>query len=356
MNADRLTRRRFLCAASITAMATRAPAQGFAGLGRASEDYAMPRRGEPLRFPADHGPHPRFRIEWWYLTANLRDADGTDYGIQWTLFRSALRPDDAGTGAWRSAQAWLGHAALTTPELHRADERFARGDIGQAGVTVTPFEARIDDWSLSGPDFDRLDLRAAGPDFGYELALTAEGPLVFHGDDGFSVKSAAGQASRYYSQPFYRAEGVLRLPDREIAVTGRAWLDREWSSQPLAADQEGWDWFSLHLEGGAKLMGFQLRSESGPAFTAATHIAPDGTTEAFPDGAFSVEPLATAEVAGRDIPVRWRIALPARGIDGTVEALNPDAWNGLAFPYWEGPVRLSGSHDGIGYLEMTGYE
>ena len=27
-------------------------------------------------------------------------------------------------------------------------------------------------------------------------------------------------------------------------------MDREWSSQPLAPDQTGWDWFSLHLTSG----------------------------------------------------------------------------------------------------------
>jgi predicted secreted hydrolase len=28
---------------------------------------------------------------------------------------------------------------------------------------------------------------------------------------------------------------------------------------------------------------------------------------------------------------------------------------GLGFAYWEGPVRIEGSHGGRGYLEMTGY-
>jgi predicted secreted hydrolase len=47
--------------------------------------------------------------------------------------------------------------------------------------------------------------------------------------------------------------------------------------------------------------------------------------------------------------------VPGKSIDVTVEALNPDAWMALSVPYWEGPVRISGSHGGRGYLEMTGY-
>ena len=330
-------------------------AQGFSGLGsQAGDAFANPVRGTVLTFPRDHGPHPDYRIEWWYLTANLRGADGTDYGLQWTLFRSAPRPgEDAG---WASPQIWFAHAAITTPDRHFATERFARGGIGQAGVTADPFDAWIDEWHLSGADFDRLDLAAQGPDFAYDMALTAQGPLVFHGDNGFSVKSEQGQASYYYSQPFYRIEGTLTLPHGDVAVTGTAWLDREWSSQPLSEDQSGWDWFSLSFDDGTKMMGFQLRQTDGSAFGSGTWIEADGTTQAFADGAMTATPLATSAVAGREIPTRWRVTLPERGVDVTVEALNAQAWMGLTVPYWEGPVRISGSHGGVGYLEMTGYE
>jgi predicted secreted hydrolase len=62
------------------------------------------------------------------------------------------------------------------------------------------------------------------------------------------------------------------------------------------------------------------------------------------------------EVAGRAVPTSWRVRLPERGLDVTVAAINPGAWMDLAIPYWEGPVTVSGSHEGEGYLEMTGYE
>ena len=365
--AARMTRRGWLrrvaASLAVSGIARAGGAQGFAGLGTDAEGYAIPDRA-PLTFPADHGPHPGFRIEWWYLTANLSDASGRDLGLQWTLFRSALRPPDADAGeGWRRAQIWLAHAAVTTPERHLHAERFARGGIGQAGVIPRPFEAWLDEWALtSRPDappggdaLDRLTVRASGTDFSYEVALTAEGPLVFQGEEGYSVKSPEGQASRYYSQPFYRAQGVLQLPEGPVEVTGQAWLDREWSSQPLSPTQEGWDWLSLHLDTGEKLMGFRLRDQVSPAFTAATHVRPGGATTPFPDGALRLTPLETAEVAGRTIPVAWRAELPERGIDVEARAVNPEAWMDNSFGYWEGPVRVSGSHGGRGYLEMTGY-
>jgi predicted secreted hydrolase len=329
-------------------------AQGFAGLGTDAEGFAAPHRESRMVFPEDHGAHPDFRIEWWYVTANLKGADGADYGIQWTLFRSALAPGEA--EGWDSPQVWFGHAAVTSAAAHHSTERFARGGIGQAGVTAAPFFAWIDDWQMSGETLDSMTLSATGPDFAYDLAMSSEGPLVFHGDNGFSVKSAKGQASHYYSQPFFAVEGTLRLPAGDVAVTGTAWLDREWSSQPLAEDQDGWDWFSLSFDTGEKLMGFRLRDEDGGAFTSATWIAADGTATPYGDGMLTATPLETSDVAERELPTTWRLVLPARGLDVTVSALNTQAWMGLTIPYWEGPVRISGSHGGRGYLEMTGYE
>ncbi|MHC0053462.1 lipocalin-like domain-containing protein [Actibacterium sp. D379-3] len=324
--------------------------QGFAGLGGGAEGFAHPEPGVALEFPGDHGAHPGYRIEWWYLTANLTGADGRDYGVQWTLFRTALAPTMA--EGWASPQLWMGHAALTTPARHFVAERLARGGIGQAGVTAQPFAAWIDDWQMAGAaDLSALTLRATGADFGYDLSLHAQGPLVLQGDAGYSVKSQSGQASYYYSQPFYTASGVLNLPDGPVAVTGQAWLDREWSSQPLDADQSGWDWVSLHFDDGSKLMGFQLRQAGGGSYTSGTWIGADGVVAPFGDGVLRMTPLGR----GRGAPTRWRLELPARGLDVTAQALNPDAWMTTLFPYWEGPVRLTGSHTGRGYLEMTGY-
>lgn len=330
-----------------------AAAQSFAGLGSDADGFATPERGYTFQFPQDHGAHAAYRIEWWYLTANLQSADGTAYGLQWTLFRSATAPEER--SGWNSPQLWLGHAAVTTPTAHFVAERRARGGIGQAGVIADPFEAWIDEWHMTGADMQQMRLVAAGDDFAYDMRLNAKGPLIFHGEGGYSQKSASGRASYYYSQPFFEIAGTLTLPDGPVEVTGQAWLDREWASQPLGASQVSWDWFSMAFEGGTRLMGFTLRDSAGPDYTAATWIEPDGRATAFPDGAFFAEPLEQSDVAGRDIPTRWRAVLPEKGVDVTVEAINPQAWMATSIPYWEGPVTISGSHAGRGYLEMTGY-
>lgn len=326
--------------------------QGYAGLGTQADGFATPTRGTSIAFPRDHGPHPNYRIEWWYLTATLTGDDGKDYGIQWTLFRSALAPEE--NAGWTSPQIWMGHAGLTTPSQHFFAERLARGGIGQAGVRADPFEAWIDDWHMTGDPGSELNLFARGGTFSYDLNLSTDAPFVLHGDQGYSVKSEAGQASFYYSQPAYRVTGTLNLPGGLVHVTGNGWLDREWSSQPLAEDQSGWDWFSLSFDDGSRLMGFVLRGEQGD-FTSGTWIGPDNISFALAPGTFLATPLGTTRVNGRRIPTEWHVQYPDKDIDVTVAALNPDAWMGTNFAYWEGPVSISGSHTGRGYLEMTGY-
>lgn len=331
---------------------------GFAGLGQQAGDFRQVVRGHPLQFPRDHGAHDGYRIEWWYVTANLKDEQGRDWGAQWTLFRSALRPGEETTG-WDSPNLWMGHAALTGPVGHQHAETFGRGGVGQAGVQAQPFHAWIDDWSLRSADgegLQRLSMNASGSGFGYRLELTSQMPLVRHGDDGYSEKSGQGQASYYYSQPFYQVQGEVERNGERLQVTGQAWLDREWSSQPLAASQEGWDWFSLHLADGAKLMLFQVRQTDGEPYRAGTWVTPEGQPHALQGQEIQLEAQAVTRLEnGRRVPTRWQVKIPSHGVDVQVQATEPSAWMSTTFPYWEGPVQLSGAPGGRGYLEMTGY-
>ncbi len=356
-----LDRRSFVLAGAAALAASRAGAQGYGGLGESGEGYAPVVPGRMFAFPADHGPHPDFRIEWWYLTANLTDDTGAPCGLQWTLFRQAARPGAQGEG-WDDPQVWMAHAAVTRADTHRFAETFARGGVGQAGAEASPFHAFIDAWELrqAASDIDPmrivpLDVRASGKDFSYRLRLGADRPLVLQGDNGFSRKSERGQASYYYSQPFFAAEGALTIDGVARTVKGLAWMDREWSSQPLAADQKGWDWFSLHFDDGNKLMLFRLRDATGGAFVAGTFIGRDGATSQLSPGDVVMTPGASSDVAGRRLPTQWTLEMASRGLRISCAALNPQSWMGTGFAYWEGPIRISGSHPGVGYLEMTGY-
>jgi predicted secreted hydrolase len=356
-----ISRRALLGGAALLGLGSKpALAQGFAGLGLNGDGFAAVTRGRTFAFPGDHGPHPDYRIEWWYVTANLADANSTAYGAQWTLFRQAMKAGVQDEG-WASQQIWMGHAAVTRADTHRFSETFARGGVGQAGVEAKPYLAWIDSWEMRGLDRMRddtiapLGLKASGADFAYALRLDADRPLVLQGDAGYSRKSERGQASYYYSQPFFKASGSITIDDKPVEVTGQAWMDREWSSQPLASDQTGWDWCALHLNSGEKLMLYRLRQQDGHNDLFGNWIEPDGRSAEIASADNGMTPTNSTDIQSRRVPTGWRIIIPARGLSIETTPLNPRSWMGTSFPYWEGPISFAGSHSGVGYLEMTGY-
>ncbi|MCT8985329.1 hypothetical protein N4T56_00770 [Shewanella sp. KJ10-1] len=49
---------------------------------QSSAGYSEVVQGKTLQFPRDHLAHNDYKIEWWYLTANLTTSKGEDVGVQ----------------------------------------------------------------------------------------------------------------------------------------------------------------------------------------------------------------------------------------------------------------------------------
>lgn len=340
-------------------------------LRQSGEGFAKVIPGKAFNFPQDHYPHENFKIEWWYLTANLKGTDGNDYGVHWTLFRQAMNPAP-NPGGWQSNQTWMAHMAISTPEGFEFAQRFARGGIGQAGVEVvnqSRFEAWMDDWLWQGQAESPFpaQLSAGTDNQRFTLTLSASHNWVLQGKNGYSQKSDLGQASYYYSQPFIDIAGTLWVDEEPVDVVGKGWLDREWSSQPLADNQAGWDWVSLHLNDGSALMVYQLRHDSGEHYISGSLVDEAGEIVSLEAGDVTMKPVSETRLDIADgvlnssqnrekfIPLEWRVRVPKFDIDLAVSANRPGSWLAAAFPYWEGPVSVEGSHEGVGYLELTGY-
>ena len=333
-------------------------------LRQPSDGFSRVVPGKVFDFPRDHYPHEDFKIEWWYLTTNLKDQSGVEYGIHWTLFRQAMNPHHNPSG-WQSNQTWMAHTAISTPDGFSFSQRFARGGIGQAGVSNMTkngtFEAWIDDWAWRSQSQSPFPARlsASTENSTFDLSLESESGWVLQGNDGFSQKSDLGQASYYYSQPFVDIEGTILLSGKLIEVSGKGWLDREWSSQPLASNQAGWDWISLHLNDGSALMVYQLRHDSGEHYISGSWVTEDGQRVLLDPDNLSLSEIKTTTLQlpddDRRLPLHWRISVPSLGLQLEVEGFRPDSWLETVFPYWEGPVKVSGTHTGSGYLELTGY-
>ncbi len=340
--------------------------------------YARATEARPFVWPADHGPHPAFKTEWWYATGNLRATDGTGrrFGYQFTIFRSALAPDTGvapRASGWAARQLYLAHVALSDlsgGEFYAA-ERFARGAAGLAGAQADPLRVWLGPNSLTRGEGQALGgappltIRAVGErGVAYALDLRPEKPPVLQGERGLSRKGPEpGNASFYYSLTRLATTGTVTVGGETIPVEGLSWLDREWSTSALGKAQVGWDWFALHLEDGRDLMLYRLRRRDGTAdpLSRATLVAPDGSSRSLDATEFSAEPAGTwRSPRGGSYPARWRIRIPSERLDLTVVPLLADQELNVTIRYWEGAVGVEGTGggrpvSGHGYLEMTGY-
>ncbi|MFV0597498.1 lipocalin-like domain-containing protein [Shewanella sp.] len=356
-------------------------------LGQASADsqsFAKVTPGNSFQFPQDHLAHQDFRQEWWYLTANLTTENGEQLGAQWTQFRVALKPKHTEPqnvepnlkSTWATEQLYFAHSALTSSTSHLAHEKWSRAHPALAGVSADPYQISLDNWQWRSQSSELFPatLSVATDDFSYQLELNSQAPLQYQGDKGYSIKSRNGKvASYYYSQPFITIHGEItrhikingRVENRVEKVTGQGWLDREWSSQFLTKNQQGWDWFALRLDDGSALMLFQLReqatdkTQTQSAFYSARRMFADGTgrninSRDTPDG-IKMTPLEWQTTSTGKYPIRWQVQIPSEQIDIRISPLNPNSAMALSTSYWEGPIELKGSHSGMGYMELTGY-
>lgn len=339
-------------------------------LGGDSAGYDQAKRVQPLDFPTDHGAHPGFRSEWWYLTGNLLADDGTRYGFQFTIFRFALAPQPGKSdSSWATRQAYMAHFALTDIDSGRIHtfERFSRGALGLAGAEGAPFRVWLDNWKLAseGESLFPWQLQVDEDDISLKLEIRTDKPLVLQGEQGLSRKGPeSGNASYYYSYTRLAATGQLSLADKQLHVEGTAWLDREWSTSVLSPEVKGWDWFSLQLDDGSDLMLYQLRTDHGivEEFGAGKLVSADGGSQSLSGSEFQLEPMAYWRSPQTRIryPIRWRIRIPAKRIELIATAAIPNQELDLSVRYWEGALTVQGAQQelpvsGVGYLEMTGY-
>lgn len=346
----------------------------------AAPPFAYPEPGRKFVFPRDHGSHPEFKIEWWYITGHLwsRDAPQRRFGFQATFFRQAGdlpgTPNEEPADTFASGPFYLAHVALLDVSTGKFlfQERLNRSGW-DASSDVTTLDVRNGNWSLrfTDPAAEKMDLTASiHSDALFQLHLTPARPLVIFGQDGVSRKGANPHAaSHYLTFPLLTTEGTLRLGSEEIAVRGQAWMDHEISSSQLGSDQVGWDWAAIQLKDGRQIMAYRMRLETGGTdpYSTLAWITGDGSPQHFSPDRFTWKPLATwkSPRTGALYPNEVLITAPdpVRGAPVKLHlvplAADQELTGGIGgVAYWEGGCRVldeQGRELGSAFLELTGY-
>ena len=327
-------------------------------------DYPAVRPGFVLQFPRDTGSHPQFRNEWWYITGWLTTEDGAEIGFQITFFRNRPRIAEDSASRFAPRELLFAHAALSDPRsgslLH--DQRAARSGFGLAESLEGRTDVTIEDWSLKATG-DGYEAQVGARDFRYRLRFEPAQGVLLQGERGYSRKGPSpAQASYYYSQPHLAVTGNAQVGGAERKVSGEAWLDHEWSSEPLPEGAVGWDWIGINLEDGGALMAFRMRSANGGGLWAAGSIrGADGRLRVLKPSEvrFSALRRWRSPRTGAEYPVAIRLdAGPlVLEVEPLMDDQELDARASTGTVYWEGAVRVKqgGRPAGRGYLELTGY-
>lgn len=302
-----------------------------------------------INLPDDDGPHDAL-TEWWYYNGHLRGERGQRYGFELVVFKRAGRSGRAGYAA---------HVAVTDHQRKRF--QFAEDLTLPAPVEAKPgrFFAEVGTIRLDGGG-GRDNLRGQTADYSIELVLTELKPPAIHGQTGY-IGVSAMEASYYYSRTRMAASGLLRDHGVPVLVTGEAWMDHQWGDFSLQGGG-GWDWYSTQLQDGTDLMFSVVRNARNEVVLAyGTLVEPGGQTVHIPKERFRARSLNswTSPTTGTVYPMGWQLEVPERGLDLRLDPVIPDqemvTTASVNATYWEGQVIVSGSAQGWGYVELTGY-
>ena len=340
-----------------------------------AQQWQPAKPGYHYEFPRDHFDHPQYQTEWWYYTGNVRAFNGHRFGFELTFFRQAGQMNKSllSTATWKPNEFYLAHFALSDLDgkefYHR--ERLTRAGPGLAGASQHESRYWNGNWDVRWlqPLTGHQQLQALTDQVKLKLDLEPAKKPIIQGRDGISRKGPEpGEASHYISFTRLTASGHLQWKDTKFEVTGTAWMDHEFFTEPPDNSLVGWDWFAIQLDSNQELMLYRLRrkSQQPDKFSSGTFINEKGEAQYLDASQFVLLPeeqWRSAE-SGQQYPVGWKISVPRLQLklsERTPLKQQELFSNDRISPnYWEGAVTYTGTmHSrpvkGVGYLEMTGY-
>ncbi|MCB1773678.1 MAG: hypothetical protein KDI88_08685 [Gammaproteobacteria bacterium] len=302
---------------------------------------------ELVTLPADDAAHDNY-TEWWYYNGHLDTQDGRQFSFHYVIF---------------VINRMAGHTVVHASFVDHATGRHFTAQRRTAGKPNDGLENAFDfdfsDWKMSGSGGqDRLVIDT--PDFNFDLALENVNPPVLHGRTGLLDFKQAG-SSYYYSRPRMRVAGTAGIDGNSQLVSGEAWFDHQWGDFRVTA--LAWNWFAVQLDDGRDLMLFELFTPEGKKVVLFGTLSGKGMEDVILDETgfkVTVTDYWYSEQTRINYPMGWKVQVPGHNVNIALEPVireaEFDGRDSSYLIYWEGPVRVTGSQGGRGYIEMSGYQ
>ncbi|WP_032093151.1 lipocalin family protein [Necropsobacter rosorum] len=273
----------------------------------------------------------------WFLIANVQSGD-KEFGL---LFHYVTR----GKGEERS----------TVSVIDITDDCFVT-DIANTGNIKQrengfEFSSANIVWQTSD---NQMSIRASCVQKNISIQLSAQsnGRVFAYNSTGYIPLFGAQIPNFEYAFPQMLTHGTLTINGETYEFSGNAWFDRQWGALPVAGLLNGsarWLWFCATFDNGDCLALWSTRDE----------IAYDWLTILHSDGTYTVAPLHDiidsgtglwqSEKSGRKWHSKWRISLPEKDIDLSVQTTNlgqeivPPVGDKVNGPCIEGAIEMRGT-------------
>ena len=339
---------------------------------KSEESFQRPRFPREFSFPVDHGPHPRFRTEWWSMAGSLEDRQGNRLGLQLTIMRLGLmaKPPDRAS-RWAATDVYAGIFSVSDPTRRRlqTDSRTVRGAaIELAGAVAEPRRVWVGDWQLKQTD-------TTGPGLSLTLHSQTAGvmlALVLHNEkslvDENAIRRSLGRQDppfHFYIEPRIRANGRLRIDDAELTIHGIMTMEHAWGELPLPGGAVAVDRFTLHLDDGREILLNRTHRVDGGGSPDITGLFVDaeGRSTLLNSADVNLSPIEywKHDRTGAHYPIRWLLQIPGHALELALSPYYEDQAGDVWLPFWAGPMRIStpspeSTMVGNGLVQLTGYE
>jgi len=333
-----------------------------------------------VELPRDLYAHADAQTEWWYYTGHLHTESGRNFGFELVFFKRRTDLDRFGVVPLRllANPIYFAHFAVTDESRAHFRYEHRKSTNGTfdlpAAASANRYFVRLGNWSIReahGLHLLRASMRdGKGKDLIFDVALKPSKPVILNGENnkGVSFKDH-NEASRYFSYTRMAADGHITANGETEAVTGAAWMDREFGTWTATENQKGWDWFSIQFEDNTELMVYHIRDKHNQPspFSSGSFVSSDGTRTHLSREDFTLEPTGYWRSPATDAvyPSGWRIRVPRIEVDVTVTPTikdqELDSRGTTMIIYWEGSARVEGTKadtdaKGRAYVELVGYD
>ena len=258
--------------------------------------------------------------EWWYATGVVFDEEKNMYTFQYTLVNIVA-------GVIPIKLCMIAMTDYKSGTHHYLQQLAGRSQK----MIVTDKEASMGSIASAVKGSSGIHINLHHKDFQVDVDCDYGKGAIWHCDNGKLQMGISGrdETTYYYSYTNMPTSGTIVINGKPVKVSGKTWFDKQGGTYSITDNHTNWEWFSLRFFDAEEVMLFTFPQNEIPYFDG-TYIRKDGTYEQM--NTYTIEPTATVTYSGAKWSSGWKLHMPIKDQDYTIEPVQDGHMN---FVYFE---------------------